>query len=148
MKLTLGRKLGLGFASILALMIVSSIVTYWKAAAIRQTQDRITAVRVPTIGAAKDMQRDLNQTQSKGRQAILAGNEPERREAANKAFYKAWDDIGADVARLDELASKWTLQANRERWAEVKKQLPGARQSQEAILKEATSGDHDAVVKA
>jgi methyl-accepting chemotaxis protein len=148
MKLTLGKKLGLGFGVILALMILSAVLTYSKASAIKETQDRITGVRVPTVGALKDLQRELNQTQSKGRQAILAGNESDRWEAAKKLFDSTWDGIGKDVAKLDELSTKWTLQANRDRLADVKKQLPALLEVQEQAMKRAVGSDRDAVMKA
>jgi CHASE3 domain sensor protein len=45
MKLTLGKKLGLGFGVILALMVLSAVLTYSKASAIKETQDRITGLR-------------------------------------------------------------------------------------------------------
>ena len=103
MKLTLGKKLGVGFGVILALMVLSAVLTYSKASAIKETQDRTMTLRVPTISALKNLQRELNQTQSKGRQVILAGAEPDRREAAKKLFDGAWGDIEKDVASLDEL---------------------------------------------
>src|SRR5579864_5656208 len=148
MRFTLGRKLGLGFGAVLTLTVLSAVLTYTKASAVKETQEHITGMRVPTIGSCKDLQRELNQTQSKGRQAILAGGEPARFEAAKKAFDTAWDDIGKDVARLDELSPRWTLQVNRDRLAETKKQLPALREIQEAIMKQATSGERDAVTKA
>jgi len=89
MKLTLGRKLGLGFGIVLALMVLSTILTYVKASAIKETQELITGVRVPTIKACTALQRDLNQSQSKGRQTILAGSDSARREAGSKSFISA-----------------------------------------------------------
>jgi methyl-accepting chemotaxis protein len=148
MKLTLGRKLGLGFGVILALMVLSVVLTYSKASSIKETQTLITEVRVPTISALKDLQRELNQTQSKGRQAILAGNEQGRWEAGNKAFGASWDEIGKIVARLDELSPQWNIQANRDRLVELKQELPSLRETQEALMKQAASGERDAVVKA
>jgi len=148
MKLTLGKKLALGFGVILALMVLSTVLTYVKAGAMKETQDRETTVRMPTISALKDLQRDLNQSQSKGRQAILAGSESARWEAAKKIFDLNWDEVGKDVARLDELSPKWNLQANGERLAEVKKQLPALRQVQEAAMKHAVGTERDAVIKA
>ncbi len=62
MKLTLGKKLGLGFGVILVLMMFSALLSYMKISAIKQTQDVTMAVRVPTIEAVKDLARDLNQT--------------------------------------------------------------------------------------
>jgi methyl-accepting chemotaxis protein len=148
MKHTLGRKLGLGFGVILALTVLSAMLAYVKASAMKEIQDRTTAVRMPTIKALTDLQRDLNQAQSKGRQAVLAGNESERWEAANKIFDSDWEEIAKDVARLDELSPKWSLQANRDRLADVKKQLPALREVQEAAMKHAVGSERDAVIKA
>jgi methyl-accepting chemotaxis protein len=103
---------------------------------------------MPTIKALTDLQRDLNQAQSKGRQAVLAGNESDRWEAGDKLFDTAWEEIGKDVARLDGLSPKWSLQANRDQLAEVKKQLPALHEVQEAAMKHAIGRERDAVIKA
>jgi methyl-accepting chemotaxis protein len=148
MKLTLGKKLGLGFGSILTLMILSAMLTYSKASAVRETQENITGLRMPTIAALKDLQRDLDQTQSKGRQAILGGSDSAHWGAGKKLFDAAWDDIGKDVAELDELAPLWSAQENRDRLAETKKALAALRETQEPIMKAAASGERDAVSRA
>src|SRR5260370_2041256 len=49
---------------------------------------------------------------------------------------------------MDELAPKWTLQANRDRLADVKQLLPLLRAAQEAALTHAGSSERDAVIKA
>ncbi|MFY9905654.1 MAG: methyl-accepting chemotaxis protein [Terriglobales bacterium] len=147
MKLTIGKKLGLGFGLILSLMVVSAVLTYVKAGAIQEGHDRTINMRFPSIAACKDLQRELNQTQSKGRQAVLAGTEPARREAAKKSFDDNWDAIGKDVARLDELAPKWSFQANRDHLADLKQQLPVLRAAQESAMSHAASGEHDAVLR-
>jgi len=148
MKLTLGRKLGLGFGVILALMVVSGILSYVKSADIKQIQTKILQSRVPTMETAKDLQRDLNQVQSTGRKTILAGSDSARWESSKKSFDSAWDDIGKDVARLDELSSGWTLQLNRDRLSKMKDMLSSLRESQEGFMKQAASGERDAVGKA
>src|ERR1700686_5092972 len=104
MKFTIGKKLGLAFATLLGLMVISSGLAYLKAQVIRETESTMTDIRVPTENAIFELQRDLNQSQSKGRQAVLAGTEQSRRDVARKAFNSAWDDIKKDVSQLDELA--------------------------------------------
>ena len=55
MKLTIGKKLGLSFAGVLVIMIVSSGVSYWEAHKIRGVEERLdihrlepeSALRVP-----------------------------------------------------------------------------------------------------
>jgi PAS domain S-box-containing protein len=148
MKLTLGKKLGLGFGVILALMVFSSAMSYLKSAKIKQTQDAMVEVRVPSIEAAQALQRDLNQSQSKGRQAILAGGESAKREQAKTLFDQAWEAIDNDTAGMNDLEPKWTLQANRDRWDDVKKHVSSLRAIQEAAIAHAASGGRDTVVVA
>jgi methyl-accepting chemotaxis protein len=148
MRFTLGKQLGLGFACVLALTVLSAILTYVRAGAIKEAQDRAMVERVPTRYACTDLQRDVNQTQSKGRQVILAGNQSARWEAAKKTFDSNWDTIGKDVARLDELSFHWTLKADRDRLAEIKQKLPSLREFQETAMKRAAGRERGAIVKA
>src|SRR5260370_4602869 len=144
MKLAFGKKLGLAFGVIVALMVFSATMSYVKSADIRQNEDRAFDVRFPSVEAARRLQRDLNQTQNKSRQTILAGAEPSRREAAKKGFDGGWSDIEKDIADMDELVPKWTLQANRDRLADVKQRLPLLRAAQEAALTHAGTTQRDA----
>jgi methyl-accepting chemotaxis protein len=148
MKLTLGRKLGLSFGVILALMVFSATIGYLKSAEIGRGQDAAFEVRVPSLTIAIKLQRDLTQTQVKGRQAILAGTDPTRLEATKKLFAGTWNDVEKDMAGMDELAPKWTNQAYRDRLNEIKQQMPLLRAVQEAAINHAASGERDAVIKA
>src|SRR5260370_15080941 len=145
MRFTLGKQLGLGFACVLALTILSAVLPNVKAGAIKEAQDRAMAVRVPTIRARTELQRDLNQTQNDGRQAILAGNQSTRSDSAKKSFDRDWEEIAKDVARLDELSPQWTSQANRDRLTETKQELPSLREFQEAGMRRAKGKGRDIV---
>ena len=133
MKITVGRKLALGFGTVLVLMLISSGLAYMKSQEIRGI-GVVVETRASTLKALTGLQRDLNQTQSKGRQAVLAGAEQARRDAARKAFESAWVDCKKDVEQLDELAPKWTVQENRDRWVKAKEVLPKLREAQEAAM--------------
>jgi len=147
MKLTVGRKLGLAFSTLLVLITISSGLAYLKAREIQEIETRMTDMRFPTLNAIFEMQRDLNQTMSKGRQATLAGTEQVRREAARKLFDASWEDVKRDEGVLDELAPKWPIVANRERWAKVKDVLPKLREAQMASMDLAASANPESVVK-
>ncbi len=147
MKLTLGKKLGLGFGVILALMVFSAAMNYVRSTNIRQSEDGAIELRFPAIEVATMLQRDLNYTQVKGRQAILAGTDRPRWEEAKKAFNGAWKSIAKDVAQLDDLAPKWPSD-DRERLDDIKKHLPWLRATEESAIQHAASGERDAVIRA
>jgi methyl-accepting chemotaxis protein len=146
-RFTLGKKLGLSFGMILALAVVGSAVGYVKLAAVMENLDATFDLRFPSTLAAKDLQRDMNMTSVKARQAILAGSEPERREVAVKAWNKTWDAIERDVAVLDELAPKWVVQANRDRLVEIKQRLTVLHDAQRDAIDHA-AGERDQVIQA
>ena len=148
MKSTLGKKLGLGFGVILAVTVFSAITSYVKSAGIRESEDATFESRFPSLEAAWKLQRDLNQTQSKGRQVILAGKEAARRAEAKMLFDGTWSEVERDVARMDGLAPQWSIPENRERLAEVKQRLPLLRAAQEAAINHTTGGGRDAVLEA
>jgi methyl-accepting chemotaxis protein len=147
MKFTLGKKLGMGFGAMVALMVFSAAMAYLKSADIRRSEDATIGLHFPALETARKLQRDLNYTQVKGRQAILAGTDAARWQEAKKAFDGAWNSIGKDVAVLDELAAKWP-QSNRDQLTAIKQQLPVLRQTEEAAIDHARSGERDAVISA
>jgi CHASE3 domain sensor protein len=106
MKLTLGKELGLGFGTILLLMLVSAGMSYIKLADIREAQQNILEVRAPTIEACKDLQSHLQEAASDARQGILAGENPARRAVAAASFATAWDRVEKDAGVLQELSAR------------------------------------------
>jgi methyl-accepting chemotaxis protein len=68
MKHTLGKKLGLGFGVILALTVLSAMLAYVKASAMKEIQDRTTAVRMPT----EDISRKIEAIQTDSKAAVSA----------------------------------------------------------------------------
>jgi methyl-accepting chemotaxis protein len=148
MKLTLGKELGLGFGTILLLMVISAGMSYFKVADIHEAQQNILAVRAPTIEACKDLQSHLQEAASDARQGILAGQNPARRAAAAASFAYAWESIEKDGGVLQELSTRWISQENRDRLSKIKARLHGVQQGQQALMAAAASGERDAVVRA
>src|SRR5271168_2667531 len=148
MRITLGKKLGLSFGVILALMVLSTVLTYQEETSIKETQDRAMNSIFPSVQAATDLQRDLNQTQSTGREIILDGNQSSQWAATKASFDSDWDTVRNDVAKLDDLSPAWSLQANRDRLTETKQKLSSLREFQEAAIKRAAGGERDAIAKA
>lgn len=145
MKHTIGRKLGLAFGTLLALMVISSGLTYLKAREIRAVETNVTGSGSPSAYALYGLQRDLNQTQNKGRQELLAGTEQARRDEARKLFNDAWTDVNKDVAALDSFSPSWNDPQDQERWVRAKEVLPKLREAQEASMNLAASSSADMI---
>jgi methyl-accepting chemotaxis protein len=146
-KITLGKKLGLSFAVVLALAVLGSTISYIELATVTKGVDLTFELRFPSSEAIKVLQRDMNMTSVKARQAILAGSQPDRREIAQKSWKKTWENVAKDLVALDELAPKWVLQANRDRLAEAKERLTVLHEGQSEAIDHA-KGDRDDVIKA
>src|SRR5271169_432620 len=145
MKLNVGKKLGLGFGTILVVMVVSSVVSYWKSRTIREVEARVD-IHVSSQKALFELQRDVNRAQSKGREIILLGSQPLVAKARNQ-FSSNWRDIDKDIAALNQLAPEWPVQDNRDRLAKAEAQLPGLRKAQESAMNLASGGSADSIVK-
>jgi methyl-accepting chemotaxis protein len=147
-KLKIGSKLGLGFGLILVLMAITSLSAYWKMQQVEQITGVIVHLRVPLAGASKDLQRDLNYVGNKTRHAILSSGQAARQEKALASWNQGWERVDADMRELEKLAPMFVLQANRDRVAHIKEQLPRYKEVQDESIKAANSGARDAVVQA
>ena len=148
MKLTLARKLGLGFGMVLALMAISALLSYSKSAQLANLQDAIFTLHFPTVEACRRLQDDLDYSGSKARQAILAGGQQARLQKAENAFNTAWARIDRETAVLQELSSKWSSRQDIDRLARIKDELRNLRQAQFKTIKTANSTVRDAVIQA
>jgi methyl-accepting chemotaxis protein len=147
MKIRLGKKLALAFGTIVTLMVVSSGLCHFKAEQISRGDTAAFSTCFPTVQYLVALQRDLNQTMSNGRQAILAGTEAPRREEARALFQAAWNEVDKDVVHLEEAAPRWSSEENRARFVQLKERLPQLRAAQEAAMDVGARGGPDAAVK-
>jgi methyl-accepting chemotaxis protein len=147
MKLTLGKKLGMGFGAILILMLISGATSILKIREINQMQDHLLDIRVPSLDAGRALQRDILQTGSKCRQTILAGKQSDRRQDGLGRFQKTWESVNQDLKTLTELSPNWTLQKNRDQLESIKAAAEKGRGFQETSMDIAASDAEGAVQK-
>ncbi len=148
MKLTLGRKLGLAFGSLLVLLAMSSGLAYSRARAIRSLENQMMEVDFPSSKLGADLQRDLNQTQSQGRKTILASTDPSKKPGMMSTFDANWKAVGTDVVGLDARAPLWTRRDNVQLWARLKEDLPKLRETQETAMRVAADSKPESMIKA
>ncbi|HTZ83581.1 MAG TPA: methyl-accepting chemotaxis protein [Candidatus Acidoferrales bacterium] len=148
MRLTIGKKLALTFGTILALMLVSTVLSYMKSLEMRQQQEYAISVRAPSVAACKNLQRDLNLAASKTRQAILSGTDPKRFEESQKLSAAAWDAAAQDTKDLDALSVRWVKQENRDVLAKIESQIPPDKEVMQRCERIAASGERNSIEKA
>ncbi len=115
MKFTLGRKLGLAFALVLAVMACSSGLTYWKIAEMRSQEELMIEVRIPSLTYSLDLLAHSNQASSKAREFILMADDPAVAIRAKNDWDNEEKAMDVDVQKLKEVSSRFVLQANRDR---------------------------------
>jgi methyl-accepting chemotaxis protein len=145
MRVSVASKIGLGFASLVAVMTVSSLVVYQKVISIRVIEERITGLRYRSMFAEKDLGADLNLAQKRAIEAVLAvaaqaGEKPDKGQLED-----AWQRVNKDLAILKEIAPRWNLQANRDRLASIQATADELRQAHESAIAAAEGGQPDSI---
>jgi methyl-accepting chemotaxis protein len=148
LKLSLGKKLGLAFGSILALMAVSTSLSLLRMGDVRRVQNEFAENHVPTLDMIRQLQRDLYHASSGCRQAILAGAQKTRRQAGIKRIDGIWKTIDQDLDSLTALSTRWSQPENHERLASIKETLPRIRRMQRDVISMAGKGGEKGVLKA
>ena len=148
MKLKVGAKLGLGFAAILVITVITCVVTYLKVRDGQKLEEYVLQVRIPTIERSKDLQNNLNYVASKTRQAILAGGQANRLAEAKKMYEGAWDHVDKDLSDLEQLQTRWQAQDNRDRLTRIREQVPKYKQVSDDVIAMADSRSAEAILKA
>jgi len=139
-KLTLGKKIGGGFAIVLAMMALSAVLVYQRVARMSQIGSYIVETRVPTIVADYDLAVDLELTQTRSRDVILAAGDSARIDKARQSWEKQWTLVGQELAKEQEYSAQWVLQANRDRLAFAQSEAPLLHQDQAKLFAFASGG--------
>jgi methyl-accepting chemotaxis protein len=79
---------------------------------------------------------------------MLSGTDTSRKEESKKLLDESWNAIQKDIAKMEQLEAGWTLQANRDRLAEMKKQLPKLHEFEDRGIEQASGSERDAIAKA
>ena len=140
MRVSVASKIGLGFASLITVMAVSSLVVYQKVISIRVIEERITGLRYRSMFAEKDLGADLNLAQKRAIEAVLAAAAQGGGKSDRGQLEDAWHRVEKDFGILKEIAPHWNLQANRDRLASVQVTADELRQAHESAIAAAGGG--------
>ena len=115
MKLTLSKKLMLGFGIMMMLIAIVAVTVYVKVNAVNVIQTRVLDLRQPTAMASKSLLNGVNDSLASLRGYMILGNDKLKQSRA-----QAWDVINKDLEQMDSFAKNWTDPRNVELLRELK----------------------------
>ncbi|RRJ83163.1 methyl-accepting chemotaxis protein [Aestuariirhabdus litorea] len=140
--LTLSRKLGLGFSSIIFLMLITAVVVLQSISSINRSELQLTSVRFPTVLASKDLLSHINGSIAALRGYMLLGSEADKGEEHKRLRQQSLAGIDNALERLQQLSSQWQDDNTRQGLANVMLQLEGFKQSQQSIEEISNTDDN------
>ena len=129
MRLTIARKLALGTAAVLMLMVLSSSIAYYKIAEMNQNLAKVMNHAFPAVSACNELLNGLNHSVASLRGYILLGSDPRQAEFFKSERRRAWEAIDAAVDKLSDLYEQSEGETKRH-LASVTSNLSVLRQSQ------------------
>jgi len=148
MNMKLGKQIGAGFGVVLASMALSSVVVYPKVVRMIGIAAYIVETRIPTITTDYRLTMNLELTQTRCRDVILANGDPAGIDKARQSWEKQWALVGQDLAKEQEYSVHWVLQANRDRLAFAQSEAPTLHQDQAKLFALASEGSAEGLERA
>lgn len=133
MKMTMGRKLGIGFGLIIVLMILSTVIGQMKVTELNVVQGRVTDLRFPTMVAGRDLINGINHSLAALRGYMILGGDEEKAKLFKGDRVKAWQELDDALARFDAFSKSWTDPKNVEALQRMKTELDAFRKAQQEI---------------
>ena len=124
MKLTVGKKIGAGFITVVILMVASAVLTYFKISKIQTEESSMLDLRFPLSVDCYELLTNLELTPTRARDAILTVGDKARTEAAWQSWEKQWALVDSQMSKLQELKIHFVLPENKERADKVKAAFP------------------------
>ena len=140
--MTIGKKLGLGFATLIAILCVVAGITYYKVSGVNVVQGRVMNGRQPTIKATMSVLNGVNDSLASLRgYMILGGDKMKQSRTA------AWSSIDENLATLTELSKNWTNPRNVEILKELKQVMGEFNVAQKQVEDVCQTDDNEPALK-
>lgn len=107
-RLTIGKKLGLGYAAIIVLVSGISLLTNQRLSTIDQLDKSVTTQRYPSVVACWQVTSHLNEAAAALTSRVLLASDPVQTQALKKDEASAWTSINDSIARLQKLQATFT----------------------------------------
>ena len=133
MRMTIGRKLGLSFAAVLLLMVVSSTIVYFSIGNMNRSVESVVDKAFPTVSACDEMLTAVNRARMAIRNYVMLGTDPQKAAEHKKDRQDAWTTIDAAVTNLAKFYEHSTDSQDTASFALLKSNLQTFRDAQKQI---------------
>ncbi len=113
MRMTIGKKLGVGFGLMILLMAVVAVVVFANVRKVNSIQTRVMEVRTPTAIAGIELHDGINYSLAALRGYMILGTDNWKNERE-----LAWKSLDENMAKMREYSANWTNPRNVERFEE------------------------------
>ncbi len=133
MRMTIGRKLGLSFAAVLLLMVVSSTIVYFSIGNMNRSVESVVDKAFPTVSACDEMLTAVDRARIAIRNYVLLGTDPQKAAEHKKERQDAWTAIDAAVTNLAKFYEHSTDSQDTANFALLKSNLQTFQDAQKQI---------------
>ena len=131
--LNVRNKLLLGFGSVLLVMGLVSVNTFFGIKSIEKTEDRLLNLRIPTVQAGAQLENGINLSLAGLRGYMILGKDPKKGAAMKKSRLKGWHDIDDAMKQMHVFSKSWTNPKNIEKLTEMSVYVEEFRKAQEEV---------------
>lgn len=142
MRMTIGTRLALGFGSIIALMLISSIVAYTGQTRMGKSNDQVLQNVVPAARACGELLAAVNHTVATARGIIIAGDDPTDGDVRRESFKAAWSEIDRCLAKLSKSTESGIAGVDVAALSRIRAAITDLRGIQEGAIKEVRTADN------
>ena len=128
MRWTIGKKLGVGFGVMIAILAAVVGLVQIQLTALMTTQNRVVELRQPTAAVGMRMVNNVNESLAALRGYMILNKEQFQAQRAG-----VWTRMEQDLETMSGFATSWTVPANVERLAQLKAVLAEFKEAQQAV---------------
>jgi len=133
MRVTVGKKLGLGFGIVIVLMALSTIVAYQKVTNLESSVEVAVDQSLPSMLTCSDLGSDINGASSYLRAYLLLGDNPENAKLFKSLRSESWRELETHLTQLKTLSQDWESADERQVLSEFVTILEEFREGQQKV---------------
>ncbi|MDV6030915.1 MAG: methyl-accepting chemotaxis protein [Phycisphaera sp. RhM] len=133
MKLSIAKKLGIGFGAVIILMIASAAIAYYNLGIVARSIASVTDEAVPATRSCDRLASAVHESLAALRGYLILGDDPQDAQIYKSQRKAAWQKIDLQLLQLTDFVHQWNDQQASECLSAVEKMLREFRDAQQRV---------------